>query len=465
MKLSASVQRFLIILGLGFLMVSAFVIRKHNFENSPARSIDEVVYFRMAFQIQSGLENYNTIPYGKILHDGGRLLPDYFFKPLYKHPPIFTLFLSLAMKLFGFSEMSAFYVPVAFSLLMIPLVYFLGALVFNRTVGFLSAIVMSLDPMSIVCSQKVWMESLIAFFTVFSIYAFVKALKTGTPRLFISSGILSGLGALTKYTGGISTLIFVVYASLFDRKLFRDKYFLISLVIPVLMLMPWLFWNISVYGLDFFTMQVNMHSDKYHSVKFLRNIALYIIFGFALFRLIMKIKEDIASPANFSKNVRIVTGCLLVLLIWPAILKSFIVIHLPLTSWAGGTFYGSSHTFYLERLLQFSLVSFFALLAYFIPKKNISKEERLLRLGVVMILLFFTIWSAFQSRYIIAVNPLVILIGINFLYELFLKTITIKALIPRVLARSVIFILGYMILVKLLYINHFISYPNNLCYF
>jgi 4-amino-4-deoxy-L-arabinose transferase-like glycosyltransferase len=369
------------------------------------------------------------------------------------------------MKVFGFSELSAFYVPVVFSLLMIPLVYFLGALVFNRMVGFLSASVMSLDPMSIVCSQKVWMESLIAFFTVLSIYAFVKALKTGTPRLFISSGILSGLGALTKYTGGISTLIFVVYAFLFDRKLFKDKYFLISLAIPVLILIPWLLWNISVYGLEFFMMQINMHSDKYHSVKFLRNIVFYIIFGFALFRLIMKTKEDIASPANFSNNVRIVTGCLLALLIWPAILKSFIVIHLPLTSWAGGTFYGSSHTFYLERLLQFSLVSFFALLAYFIPKKNISKEERLLRLGVVMILLFFTIWSAFQSRYIIAVNPLVILIGINFLYELFLKTIKIKALILRALARSVIFILGYMILVKLLYINYFISYPNNLCYF
>lgn len=465
MKLNACVQRFLIILGLGFLMASAFVIRKHNFKVSPYRSTDEVVYFRMAFQIQSGLENYNTIPYGKNLHDDGQSLPDYFFKPLYKHPPIFTLFLSLAMKLFGFSEMSAFYVPAAFSLLMIPLVYFLGALVFNRMVGFLSAIVMSLDPMSIVCSQKVWMESLIAFFTVFSIYAFVKALKTGTPRLFISSGILSGLGALTKYTGGISTMIFVVYAFLFDRKLFKDKYFLISLVIPVLMLIPWLLWNISVYGFEFFTMQVNLHSDKYHSVKFLRNIVLYIIFGFALFRLIKKIKEDITSPANFSKNARIVTGCMLAVLIWPAILKSFIVIHLPLTSWAGATFYGSSHTFYLERLLQFSLVSFFALLAYFIPKKNISNEERLLRLAIVIILLFFTIWSAFQSRYIVAANPLVILIGVNFLYELFQKTSTIKALLPRVLARSFIFILAYMILVKLIYINHFISYPNNFCYF
>lgn len=465
MKQNDCVKRFFIIAGLGLLMFLSFFIRKYNFEVSPARSIDEVVYFRMALQIQSGLEHYNTIPYGKKLHDAGRPLPDYFFEPLYKHPPIFTLFVSLAMKLFGFSELTAFYVPVFFSLLMVPLVYCLGTLIFNRWVGILSAIVMVLDPMSIVCSQKVWMESLIAFFTVFSIYAFVKGLKTGTPRLFISSGILSGFGALTKYTGGISTVIFTVYAFLFNRKLFKDKYFLVSLVIPVLMLVPWLMWNLSVYGFKFFGMQVTMHSDQHHLVKLIKNVFVYLIFGFAIFRLVKKVKEDIGNPAKAATNIRVVAGCVLAVILWPSIISSFMVTYLPKTSWAGGTFYGSSHTFYLERLLQFSLVSFFAFLSFFIPKKNISHEEQILRLGVVIILLFFTIWNAFQSRYIIAVNPLIILLGVNFLYELYRKTSGIAALFPRVLARSGIFLLAYMILAKLMYINHFISYPNNLCYF
>ncbi|MGE0267282.1 MAG: ArnT family glycosyltransferase [Candidatus Omnitrophota bacterium] len=465
MKQNDCVKRIFIIIGLVFLMISAFIIRQHNFEYSPARSIDEVVYFRMAVQIQDGLENYNTIPYGKKLQSSGRKLPDYFFKPLYKHPPIFTLFVSLAIKLFGFSEVSAFYVPVFFSLLMIPLIYCLGTLVFNRTVGFLSAILISLDPMSIVCSQKIWMESTIAFFTVFSIYAFVKALKTSTPRLFISSGILSGLGALTKYTGGISTLIFVVYAFFFDKKLYKDKYFLVSLLIPVVMLVPWLLWNVSVYGLEFFGMQVNMHSDKHHAGIFGRNIVLYVIFGLALLRLAKKIHDDLPNKAKASKNIFLVSGCGFAVLLWPAVLKSFTIMHLPLTSWAGSTFYGATHLFYLQRELEFSLISFFAFLAFFIPKKNISGEEQILRLSSAGTLLFFTIWSAFQCRYIIAANPLLILIGVNFLYELFQKTHAILSFGPRVLVRSGILIIAFMILLKVLIINYFISFPNNLCYF
>lgn len=465
MRIHNTLIKIFIIIGLGFLVISAFVIRKHNFEVSPRRSVDEEVYFGMAYNIQKGLQYYNTQYYGEILREAGRYVPEYFLKPLYKHPPVFTLLLSLSIKLFGVRGLSAFYVPVFFSLMTIPLVYCLGALIFNRWVGFFAAILLTLDPMSIVCSQKVWMESVLAFFTVFSIYAFVKGLKTDTPRLFISSGILSGLGALTKYTGVLPTMIFISYALLLDRKLFRNKYFLVSLIIPFIMLIPWLIWNISVYGLDFFGMQASLHSDKYHVPKFTRNIIIYIVFGLAVYRLVKKVKKDISNPRKAEINIRLVISSAFAALLWPAIISSFMVTYLPVTSWAGATFYGSIQTFYLERLLQFSLLTFFTFLAFCLPKRMITREELLVRVSIVIILLFYTIWSAYQSRYIIAVNPLIILIGVNFLYELFMKTHSINSFMNRILARSVIFILVYMILVKLFFINKFISYPNDLCYF
>src|SRR3989338_7152702 len=99
---SETLKRAFIILMLGSLMASAFFIRLENFKKSSSRTIDEIVYYRMAKQIlQEGLKGYHTIPYGKELHEAGRPLPDYFFEPLFKHPPVFTFLITFFMFLFG----------------------------------------------------------------------------------------------------------------------------------------------------------------------------------------------------------------------------------------------------------------------------------------------------------------------------------------------------------------------------
>lgn len=465
MKQNESVQRALIILGLVLLVVVSFFIRNHNFKVTSGRSTDEVLYYRMAFQIQGGLENYNTIPCVEMLRKSGRRIREYLLNPLYKHPPMFTLFLSLVMRLFGFSEFTAFYVPVFFSLMMIPLVYCLGKLVYNRTVGFISAFLITFDPMSIICSQKLWMESTLAFFTVLSIYAFVKAFKTGTPRLYISSGILSGLGALTKYTGGISTLIFTVYAYLFEKKLFKNKYFLISVTIPFIMLIPWFYWNLSVYGwAEFLGIQSQMHSSAKHAPFLLRGLFIFAC-GCAFFFLLPK-KKNI-SKFILQKNLyfKIILGIILAAVFHKSILRSFNITYLPITSWSGKTFYFSSRTFYIDRLLQFSLIYFFGFMGLFFSFKKRSPEEQLLRVGSVTILLFFTIWGAFQSRYIIALNPLLILIGTNLLVLFFIRARSLNSVMFRLFCQSAILILVVLILIKVFFINKFISFPNDLCYF
>ncbi|MBZ0166095.1 MAG: hypothetical protein K8I00_04750, partial [Candidatus Omnitrophica bacterium] len=88
--INPNLLRKLIVLGLALLMAWAFIIRQQSILHSQGRSIDEAVYYRMAVQVQSGLENYHTIPYGRKLAATGRELPAYFFQPLYKHPPMFT---------------------------------------------------------------------------------------------------------------------------------------------------------------------------------------------------------------------------------------------------------------------------------------------------------------------------------------------------------------------------------------
>jgi len=182
---SKSFHKALIITMLGLLTVSAFFIRLENFKNTKLRSIDEIVYYRMAEQVFSdGLAGYHTVPYGKELAATGRPLSEYFFQPLFKHPPVFTFLAALSMKVFGPNINSAGYVSVAMSVLMIPMIYLLGTLICDRRVGILSAVFLWVDPVSIICSQKIWMDSAIAFFTLLSALLFILGIKRNNENKY-----------------------------------------------------------------------------------------------------------------------------------------------------------------------------------------------------------------------------------------------------------------------------------------
>ena len=237
--MTESFKKVSIIIFLSILSLSAFLIRLENFKNSPARTIDEIVYYRMGAQIlDQGLSGYQTIAYGKELAATGRPLPDYFFRPLFQHPPLFTLFVALSMGLFGKTLLAAGYVSLLLAALMIPLIYLLGTLIANRTIGLFAAFFLWLDPINIICSQKVWMDTTIAFFTLLAVLFFVCALKKERNFYFILSGIAVACAANTKLTGILIAGTMILFVLLYRRDLFRNRTFLLSLLLPFVLLIP-----------------------------------------------------------------------------------------------------------------------------------------------------------------------------------------------------------------------------------
>lgn len=363
------IVRLLIVLALCVMMAAAVKVRSEAILQTKYKSIDEMVYHRLAVQIQWGLENYHTIPLAHKLSDAGRDLPDYFFEPLFKHPPLFTFFNYAVYQTFGITPLSPFYVTLACGVLMIPLVYLFGAYVFNLWVGF-SALVMALDPVTIICSQKVWPDSMIGLWVTLALFAFTWSLARNNNRGFVFSGFVSGLGALTKYTGALGTIICFVYAAVYDRKLFRNPYFWACLLIPLIMLIPWFAWNVHVYGWKFFAMQIQLHSNSEHFAKVKHKLLVLVLAAATALVFFFKYVRKFSVKSGARTNIRIAAGCAAVLLLWEYIVRSFNLFHLPRVSWAGAAFYGSPPYFYLARLLEWNLVSFFAMLAFFIPKKS-----------------------------------------------------------------------------------------------
>jgi 4-amino-4-deoxy-L-arabinose transferase-like glycosyltransferase len=466
-------RKLLTVLMLGALTASAFFIRLENFKNSPNRSIDEIVYYRMGKQVlRDGLAGYNTIPYGRELSAQGRPLPDYFFQPVFKYPPLFSLLITQSMRMFGKTVVAAGYVSLLAGVLLIPLVYLLGALVGNRFVGALSAFLMFMDPVAIICSQKIWPETTLALFTLLSVLCFVQTIKQKKYSFFLLSGICCGLATLTKYPEILLVGAYSLYAAIWRKDLFANKFFLAGLATPPLMLVPWILWNVQVYGWRWFPMQIGLHSSPLHQKELLLKITVTLVvmagvFFWLFFRGGKKRLQqyiDHRERAGDSAILRLL-GLGLAVILWENLWRGFDLTALPEVGWSSGMFYYAPATFYLGRLLEFSLIYGFGYAVFFLPAKTINKEIQVVKIVSTGLMLFYIFWGNYQSRYILSAIPFFLVLaayGVHWTMTRILQQ-------PRALRRNVLLTLFILVIiyafVKTSYINANISFPNDLCYF
>ncbi len=460
---------------------SAFFIRLENFKNTRARNIDEVVYFRMAIQMSQNLADYHTIPYGKELKARGRDLPEYFFQPLFKHPPVFSLLNTWMVHLFGPTFLASFYISLLSGVLAIPLVYVLGRLVFSELVGLLAAVFLYLDPVSIMSSQKVWMDSPIAFFTLLSVVFFAYALKTQKDHFYLLTGLATGLAMLTKYTGGLILIVYILYACAYKKNLLIQKSFLVSLMLPLFMLIPWIVWNVQVYGKDIIQPQAHqepMVRILIHYFPFLA-AGMFIVTGVIWFyrkQIVAKIR-DMDQVKNSSKNQGsqenkllekasvIVVVFFLPLLLSEQIKHAFQLTHVPLVTWYQGTFSGEPPTFYFGKLIEYFPVYIFAFISIFIFHRQENDKAPLIRISAILIILFFIAWGNYQSRYIASSLPFLLVLAAEMIVRLFQRIYQFHSFLMRGIASAGLAILLVYIFVKVMLINQMISFTNDMCYF
>jgi len=279
---------------------------------------------------------------------------------------------------------------------------------------------------------------------------------------------------LFKYTGGIATIIILLFAYFYKRDLFKNKIFLFSLALPIILLTPWFYWNYEVYGIGFLTTHLSLHSDPSHMKILIRSFLILSFVVISIYILVKRIISDLNELPQQVKDKRgktiamvaraMIAGFLIALL-WNEILRSLMITHLPLTSWGQTFFSGARPTFYLDRLLEFSFIYFIAFVAYFLPQQKIDIYEKLLMLSSMIILLFYTYWAAYQSRYILACLPLLIILGSHLLIMIYERFNSSSLLWVRVLFKPLVVLTIIFILFKMHYINIMVSFPNDMCYF
>lgn len=162
------------------------------------------------------------------------------------HPPLYFFILHYWIGLFGDSEFSARFLSVIFGFSSIIMIYRLGVLLFNKHIGILSALLLSLSEFHIRFSQEVRGYSMMVFLTLVSMYFFMR-LREGKERKFVWGYILSSSALMYTHNYGL-LIILAQNMYVLSRYLLRKNaqhslvigWWRLQIVLGLLYL-PWLF--------------------------------------------------------------------------------------------------------------------------------------------------------------------------------------------------------------------------------
>lgn len=162
------------------------------------------------------------------------------------HPPLYFFILHYWVGLLGDSEFSARFLSVVFGFSSIIMLYRLGSLLFNKHIGLLSALLLSLSEFHIRYSQEVRGYSLMVFLSLLSMYFFVR-LREVREKKTVWGYVLSSSALVYTHNYG---LFIIVAQNIYALILYVLKAYMpirtvagwwrIQIILAMLYL-PWLF--------------------------------------------------------------------------------------------------------------------------------------------------------------------------------------------------------------------------------
>ena len=168
----------------------------------------------------------------------------------HSHPALFFYLTDLAYKFFGFTTFASRFFPWIFGSLLIVLGFLIGKHFFDKRTGFYIALVITFT--NFLTRMSYTEHTLVTlFFVIAGTYFGLHYLRNNNLKLLILSGILFGLGNLTKYNSVFFVVAFLAF-SLYHIKFFKKEklfsrqnllYLFIFLAVIFLFSLPFLSFN------------------------------------------------------------------------------------------------------------------------------------------------------------------------------------------------------------------------------
>lgn len=156
----------------------------------------------------------------------------------FQTPPLFQIIVAILFKIFGEWDRILPLISIVFSAMTLYTIFFLGRKLYDETVGLFAIIFFVSTEYFFFFSKSGLSDAMFLFFFTTAIYLFYKSLNSGHIIHYLGSGFFALLACYTKYTGPILFLIFFIIG-IPRRKQLSKYWFLLTIAIPVLLLIPY----------------------------------------------------------------------------------------------------------------------------------------------------------------------------------------------------------------------------------
>jgi hypothetical protein len=147
---------------------------------------------------------------------------------------------------FYFKELYKTVVPLVFSLLTILMVMLFCLKYFDPEVSFYAGLLLSVNPVDIMASNKIWTDCIFTFFFTATLLLLYHAYQKKSTAVVLVSAIMAGLAMLTRNFGVVLWPIFLIYYLCSKERRIRDL--VLFLLVTGAMTAPWFLLMVRTYG-------------------------------------------------------------------------------------------------------------------------------------------------------------------------------------------------------------------------
>ncbi len=196
-----------------------------------------------------------SIQWDEVTHlNGGALLlrgnvKTYFSLSAF-YPPMYDLVTMAFFSVGGISVFTGRFVSVVFSLLSVYAVFEFTRRIYDVKTAFGASVLLAVMPGYVWLSRVAMIETMLAFFFTVSALFFFLWIREDKTKFLLLSGLVLGLGVLTKYQTIVLAAVMLTSLVVLARGYLRKKLrkFLLLIVIAVAVIVPWVLVSYQLYA-------------------------------------------------------------------------------------------------------------------------------------------------------------------------------------------------------------------------
>jgi len=215
------------------------------------------------FQLDGSIGSWDESIYSEVAKEGvmRNNWIDFFYKgELWFEKPPFVIWLTMiSYKIFGVTEFATWFFPVVFGIFGVVGIYYLGKYLFNSKTGLLASLILLSIPHYVLMARNNMMDVFLVSNSVISFLFLIKSRENS--KYLILSAIFLGLAFMSKNIISLLNLpIFFYYLYISNQlNIFKSKYFYISIIVFLAIILPWHLIMFLKHGSSFVNNYINYH--------------------------------------------------------------------------------------------------------------------------------------------------------------------------------------------------------------